>query len=84
MGTPEFMVMPYIDPLTIRPDAPPTIAGIVIVEKGDFETAFSPVPNVMALNKLFKISKDGQLVPVLFKKLEMAEEVCYACNRIRV
>jgi hypothetical protein len=54
--------------------------GWIVVERDTSLVCDSPLGN----NKLFKMTNDGRLIPALFKSQEMAEEVCYACNRIRI
>jgi hypothetical protein len=74
MGAPKFVVLPIIDPLNTNRGG-----SIIIEEKISVES------DPHKLNVLFRIpNKGGNLIPVLFKNQEMAEEVCYACNRIKV
>jgi hypothetical protein len=75
MGKPTFSVLKIHDPLS--PDG--SRDGFIIIDE---ELSYSSNP--YELNKLFKMLDKGQLIPALFKSEEMAEEVCYACNRIRV
>lgn len=74
-GQPTFSVLKISDPLVKDGSRD----GFLIVDEG---LNFSSSP--YELNKLFKMTNDGKLVPALFKSQEMAEEVCYACNRIRI
>jgi hypothetical protein len=75
MGTPTYSVLRIYDPLA--PDG--SRDGFVVIDE---ELSYSSNP--YELNKLFKMTKDNKLIPALFKSEEMAEEVCYACNRIRI
>jgi hypothetical protein len=75
LGTPKFSVLEIYDPLVQDKSR----NGFIIIDE-----TLSLSSNPYELNKLFKMTDKGQLVPALFKSREMAEEVCYACNRIRV
>jgi hypothetical protein len=75
MGTPEFVAINAPD--FINPEQ----SGWIIIEKSD---AGYTGTSLQTSNSLFKMTNDGKLIPALFKSQEMAEEVCYACNRIRV
>jgi hypothetical protein len=75
MGKPKFSVLKIVDPLVPTGERD----GFLIIDE---EVSFSSNP--YDLNKLFKMTKDNKLIPALFKSEEMAETVCYACNRIRV
>lgn len=74
LGRPEFSLLRVKDPLA------PNKArdGYIIIDE-----SIATSSNPYELNKLFRMGKN-KLVPVLFKSREMAEEVVYACNRIRV
>jgi len=73
-GNPTFSVLKIHDPLA--PDG--SRDGFIIIDE-----TLTYSSNPYELNKLFKMTKD-KLIPALFKSEEMAEEVCFACNRIRV
>jgi hypothetical protein len=75
MGKPEFHVL-YVPDLVS-----PERTGYIIIDD-TFTGAAGE--NVQAANKLMKMTEDRKLIPALFKSREMAEEVCFACNRIRV
>lgn len=75
MGKPEFSLLRVTDPL--QPDG--SRDGYLIIDE---TISFSSNP--YELNKLWKMTNQGKMIPALFKSREMAEEVCYACNRIRV
>lgn len=74
MGKPEFSLLRVKDPLT--PDG--SRDGYIIIDE-----ELVPFSTPYELNKLFRMT-NGKLIPALFKSREMAEEVVYACNRIRV
>jgi hypothetical protein len=74
-GMPKFSVLKISDPTVPTGERD----GYLIIDE---TLSFSSNP--YDLNKLFKMTNDRRLIPAIFKSQEMAEEVCYACNRIRV
>jgi hypothetical protein len=73
MGNPVFDILYVPDPF----DASRT--GYIIIDETYTNAAGA---NPLTMNKLFKMTKDGKLIPALFKTREIAEEVCYACNKV--
>lgn len=74
-GNPTFSVLKIHDPLS--PDG--SRDGFIIIDE-----TFTYSSNPYELNRLYKMTNDRRLIPALFKSNEMAEEVCFACNRINV
>lgn len=68
LGFPEFAVCEL-------PNADPKLNGWIVVE--DKDETFQ--------NRVYKLNEHNQPVAkLLIKNLEMAEEICFAANRIRV
>lgn len=74
-GNPTYSVLKIHDPLA--PDG--SRDGFLIIDE-----TLSVSSNPYELNRLYKMTRNNKLIPALFKSEEMAEEVCYACNRIRL
>jgi hypothetical protein len=75
LGAPKFSVLKIHDPLVTNGSRD----GFIIIDES---ISFSSNP--YDLNKIFKMSNDGRLIPALFKNPETAEEVCFAVNRMRL
>jgi hypothetical protein len=73
LGSPKFSTLKVTDFLD------PNREGWIIVDE---TISFSSNP--YELNRVFKMTEDKRLIATLFKSEEMAETVCYACNRIRI
>lgn len=68
LGSPSFIVCEL-------PNADPSLWGWIIVENND--------PTIQ--NRVYKLNDKMQPVAkLLIKNKEMAEEICFACNRLRV
>lgn len=72
-GMPTYSVLKISDPMVQNGSRD----GWIVIDE-------SVSLNPYELNVLFKMHNNGTLIPALFKSQEMAEEVCFACNRIRV
>lgn len=75
LGQPKFLVLKISDPFVPTGERD----GWIVIEDS---MSFSSNP--YELNRLFRMSNNNRLIPALFKNEEMAETVCYACNRIRI
>lgn len=75
-GQPKFIVLE-------APNTDPKFSGYIIAEE-----RFSVIDianNIQRLNVVFKLTEDNQVIArLLIKNLAMAEEICFACNRISV
>ena len=73
MGVPPFMILPIFDPLDERRN------GFIVIDQ-----TLSYSSNPYELNKLFRMSNDGKLIPVLFVDEDKAQAVVTALNRMKL
>lgn len=74
MGFPKFIVME-------APHKDPAFHGFIITPE---KTVLPDVTDIHSMNCVYKLDDKLQLVAkLLIKNREMAEEICFACNRIK-
>lgn len=68
LGFPKFIVCEL-------PNADPSLWGWIVIEESDLTSQ----------NRVYKLNKEmSPIAKLLIKNKEMAEDICFACNRIRV
>lgn len=75
LGFPKFVVME-------APHAEPAFHGFIITTD---KMRLTNITDVHSMNCIYKLDNENKIIAkLLIKNREMAEEICYACNRLNL